>query len=67
MNMTVNAKIVGVAVGLLVGLLFVLVGWRIVLILLGFAVAGFLIGMWLDSREDIKRRLRRMIERLFGT
>lgn len=67
MNMTPNAKIIGVAVGLLVGLLFVLVGWRIVLILLGFAVAGFLIGMWLDSREDIKRRLRGMIERLFGT
>jgi len=67
MNMTLNGKIIGVAAGLLVGLLFVLVGWRIVLILLGFAVAGFLIGMWLDSREDIKRRLRRMIERLFGT
>ena len=67
MNVTLNAKIIGVAVGLLIGLLFVLVGWRIVLILLGFAVAGFLIGMWLDSREDIKRRLRRMIERLFGT
>ncbi len=67
MNMTLNAKIIGVAVGLLVGLLFVLVGWRIVLILLGFAVAGFLIGMWLDSREDVKRRLRRMIQRLFGT
>jgi len=67
MNVTLNAKIIGVAVGLLIGLLFVLVGWRIVLILLGFAIAGFLVGMWLDSREDIKRRLRGMIERLFGT
>ena len=67
MNMTLNAKIIGVIIGLLVGLLFVLVGWRIVLILLGFAVAGFLIGMWLDSREDIKRRLRKMVQRLFGT
>jgi uncharacterized membrane protein len=67
MNMTLNGKIVGVVIGLLVGLLFVLVGWRVVLILLGFAVAGFLIGTWLDSREDVKRRLRRMIQRLFGT
>ena len=67
MGMEVNAKIVGVAIGLLVGLLFVLVGWQIVLILLGFAVAGFLIGVWLDSREDVKRRLRRLIQRLFGT
>lgn len=67
MNWMVNGKVVGVAIGLVVGLLFVLVGWRIVLILLGFAIAGFLIGMWLDSREDIKRRLRRLIQRLFGT
>ena len=62
-----NAKIIGVMIGLVVGLLFVLVGWRIVLILLGFTVVGFLIGMWLDSREDVKRRLRRLIQRLFGT
>ena len=65
--MTLNGKIVGVAIGLLIGLLFVLVGWRIVLILLGFALAGFLVGMWLDSREDVKRRLRGLIQRLFGT
>jgi len=65
--MTLNAKVIGVTIGLLVGLLFVLVGWRIVLILLGFAVAGFLIGMWLDSREDVKRRLRKLVQRLFGT
>ncbi len=67
MNMTLNGKIVGLAIGLLVGLLFILFGWQIVLILLGFAIAGFLIGMWLDSREDIKRRLQRLFRRLFGT
>jgi len=65
--MILNAKIIGVVIGLVVGLLFVLVGWRIVLILLGFTVVGFLVGMWLDSREDVKRRLRRLIQRLFGT
>ena len=67
MPMMFNAKIIGVVIGLVVGLLFVLVGWRIVLILLGFTVAGFVIGMWLDSREDVKRRLRTLIQRLFGT
>ncbi len=67
MQMILNAKIIGVVIGLVVGLLFVLVGWRIVLILLGFTVVGFLVGMWLDSREDVKRRLRRLIQRLFGT
>ena len=67
MPMMLSAKIIGVVIGLVVGLLFVLVGWRVVLILLGFTVVGFLIGMWLDSREDVKRRLRRLIQRLFGT
>jgi len=67
MQMILNAKIIGVVIGLVVGLLFVLVGWRTVLILLGFTVVGFLVGMWLDSREDVKRRLRRLIQRLFGT
>jgi uncharacterized membrane protein len=67
MSMTLNGKVVGVAIGLLVGLLFVLVGWRVVLILLGFTVGGFLIGMWLDSREDVKSRLRSLVRRLFGT
>ena len=67
MPMMFNAKIIGVVIGLVIGLLFVLVGWRIVLILLGFTVAGFLVGMWLDSREDVKRRLQRLMQRLFGT
>jgi len=64
--MTVSGKLVGAAVGLLVGLVFVLAGWRIALILLGFSLAGLLVGVWLDSREDIKRRVRAFIERASG-
>jgi hypothetical protein len=63
--MTWNAKIIGMAIGLLAGLLLVLVGWRVVLILLGFVLAGYLVGTWLDSREDVVRRVRRLIDRLF--
>ena len=65
MRMTWNAKIIGMAIGLLAGLLLVLVGWRVVLILLGFVLAGYLVGTWLDSREDVVRRVRRLIDRLF--
>jgi len=64
--MTLNGKIIGAAVGLLGGLVFVLAGWRIGLILLGFTLAGFLVGAWLDSREDIKRRVRELIQRASG-
>lgn len=62
--MTPSGKIIGAAVGLLGGLVFVLAGWRIALILLGlgFTLAGCLVGAWLDSREDIRRRVRGFIQ-----
>jgi len=65
MRLTPNARIIGAAVGLLAGLLLVLVGWRILLILAGFALVGFLVGLWLDSREDVVARIQRMFNRLF--
>ncbi len=65
MRLTPNARIIGAAVGLLAGLLLVLVGWRILLILAGFALVGFLVGLWLDSREDVMARIQRALNRLF--
>jgi len=65
MRITWNAKIIGMAIGLLAGVLLVLVGWRVFLILLGFVLAGYLVGTWLDSREDVARRFRQLFDRLF--
>ena len=65
MPLTLNGKIIGALVGLLAGLLLVLVGWEILLILSGFVLAGFLIGWWLDSRQDIKALVNRSFNRLF--
>ena len=65
MPLTPNARIIGAAVGLLAGLLLVLVGWRILLILAGFVLVGFLVGLWLDSREDVVARIQRVVNRLF--
>jgi len=65
MRMLMNAKLLGLLGGLLAGLLLVLVGWRVLLILLAFALAGYLIGVYLESREDVIRRLQELITRLF--
>ena len=65
MPLTLNGKIIGALIGLLAGLLLVLVGWRILLILAGFVLAGFLVGLWLDSRQDIKAIVNRSFNRLF--
>lgn len=65
MPVTLNGKIIGALIGLLAGLLLVLVGWRVLLILSGFVLAGFLVGLWLDSRQDIKAIVNRSFNRLF--
>ena len=66
MNWTPNAKTVGAMVGLVIGLLFVVLGWKAFLILLGFVLAGLAIGLWLDSSEEVKRRVQGLARRLFG-
>jgi uncharacterized membrane protein len=63
--MVLTPKLIGLIIGLLVGLLFVLAGWKVVLILLAFALAGHLIGAYLESQEYVLQRLRKLISRLF--
>jgi len=65
MRMLMNARLLGLLGGLLAGLLLVLVGWRVLLILLAFALAGYLVGVYLESREGVIRRLQELITRLF--
>ena len=60
-----NVKLLGLFVGLLAGLLLVLVGWKILLILLAFALAGYLVGVYLESREDVIGRLQELFQRMF--
>jgi len=62
---TLSLRIIGLAAGLVAGLLLVLVGWKILLILLAFAAVGYLVGAYFESREDILRRLRDLSDRLF--
>ncbi len=64
MRVTLSGKLVGLISGLVAGLLFVFFGWRAFLILLGFILFGWVIGSWVDSRENVKRRLKDLLDRL---
>ena len=64
MRLTLNGKLVGLAAGLIAGLLFVFIGWQAFLILLGFILLGLLVGAWVDSSERVKRRLKSLIDRV---
>jgi uncharacterized membrane protein len=60
-----NAKTFGAVGGFILGLIFVLAGWKAFLILLGFTLAGLAIGIWLDSREGVSESIRSAVDRLF--
>jgi len=64
MKLTLNAKLIGLVLGLVAGLLFVFLGWKAFLILLGFILLGFCIGIWIDSHGSVKRRLKSLADRV---
>ena len=64
MRFTLNGKLVGLAAGLIAGLLFVFIGWQAFLILVGFILLGLLVGAWIDSHEQVTRRLKSLIDRV---
>jgi uncharacterized membrane protein len=64
MRVTFSGKLAGLLAGLVAGLLFVFLGWKAFLILLGFILLGLLVGSWVDSREGVKQRLKDSLDRL---
>ncbi len=64
MRLNLNGKLIGLAAGLVAGLLFVFIRWQAFLILVGFILLGVLVGAWVDSHEQVKRRLKHMIDRM---
>ena len=64
MRFTLNGKLIGLASGLIAGLMFVFIGWQAFLILLGFILLGLLVGAWIDSSDYVKRRLKKLIDRV---
>jgi len=64
MRLVLNGKVIGILTGTLAGLLFVFLGWQAFLVLVGFSLLGLTVGIWIDSHEQFKRRLKRLIDRL---
>jgi hypothetical protein len=58
MWMTPSARLIGAGIGFLVGLLFVIAGWRIALILLAFVLVGFLVGLLVERRHRALHAIR---------
>ncbi|WP_018132464.1 DUF2273 domain-containing protein [Effusibacillus pohliae] len=58
---TANLRIIGMLAGGLLGLLYLVVGFWKSLVFAGFIFAGYLVGRWLDSQEDWRDVVDRLI------
>lgn len=58
---TANLRMIGVIVGLVLGILYLFVGFWKSLVFVGFIIAGYLVGRWLDNQEDWRDIVQRLI------
>lgn len=61
-----SGRWIGLLAGLVAGALLILAGWRVFLILIAFAAAGYLAGVYIESHAGLAKRIHEFFDRLFG-
>ncbi|GAX90912.1 DUF2273 domain-containing protein [Effusibacillus lacus] len=56
-----NLRTLGMLTGAILGVLYLIVGFWKSIVFAGFIVAGYLVGRWLDSQEDWRDVVERLI------
>lgn len=56
-----NLRVIGVIIGVLLGILYLFVGFWKSFVFVGFIVAGYLVGRWLDTQENWRDIVERLI------
>jgi len=64
--MKIDSRFVGAAAGFLVALLFIFFNWKVVLLILGLSFLGYIIGMYMEAGQQVKRKLRELFSLFFG-
>ncbi len=64
--MKIDSRFVGAALGFLVALLFIFFNWKVVLLILGLSFLGYLVGMYVEAGQKVKRKLRELFSLFFG-
>lgn len=57
-----NLRTLGMLAGAFLGLLYLLAGFWRALVFAGFILAGYWVGRWLDSQEDWRDVVNRIIQ-----
>lgn len=64
--MNINARMVGALVGFIVALLFIFFNWKVVLLVLGLSLLGYIFGLYLEAGEQVKRKLQELFSLFFS-
>lgn len=64
--MNINARMVGALVGFIVALLFIFFNWKVVLLVLGLSLLGYIIGLYMEAGEQVKRKLQELFSLFFS-
>ena len=58
-------RFIGAAIGFVLSLIFIVFNWKIMISVAGLSLAGYLIGIYFESRREIKEKFRELISLLF--
>lgn len=64
--MKIDSRFVGAAAGFVVALLFIFFNWKIVLLILGLSLLGYVVGLYMEAGKQVKRKLRELFSLFFG-
>ena len=63
--MRINSRIIGAFVGFVVALLFIFFNWKLVLLILGLSLVGYLVGLYLEAGNQVKQKLKELFSLFF--
>jgi len=64
--MKINTRLIGALIGFLVALLFIFFNWKMVLLILGLSLLGYLVGMYLEAGRQVKEKLGELFSLFFS-
>lgn len=64
--MKTNPRVMGALVGFIIALLFIFFPWPLVLLILGLSLLGYIVGLYFEAGNQVKRKLRELFSLFFG-
>lgn len=63
--MDLKPRMIGALIGFALSLLFIIFNWKVVISLAGLSLAGYIIGLYLESGREIRDKFKELFSLLF--